>query len=470
MQPSKRLRLGLIDGSAGAARALAVPIVLAFLAACGTDASSLAPTAPPSTAAIALPSAVQSADTVTPEPAPGSASTVYAPNPGAIVVAIDAGHGGCLDWGVPDPSERGEAYAEETMTLAIAQRLRDLLAADGIGVVMIRDADEALAGDFAPDFGCDGPPFRDVDGDGNAGFEETGRFRTRDELQARIDRGNLAAADAFVSIHVNSPTEGGQVIEIAFGQTFYDDETPWGEESARLADAVQRGAVEAIDPLTTYTRQDRGTEAIAYYAISRAWQDGDACEREGDTHCKPQRGLLMPSALAEVGSITLRAEHDLLVSADGQAAVAEGLFDGLAAYFDGRELAGRIALADAAIDATPRAIDGDGPPFWPAVVADGEVELRLTNTGTAAWPEGAVLVAGWERTDEPYLARAPDGLVPLDVEIPALAPGESVLVSVELPPRPGSERAVAWISLMDGSATLADRGSPALQLATRALP
>ena len=27
-----------------------------------------------------------------------------APNPGAIVVAIDPGHGGCLDWGVPDPA------------------------------------------------------------------------------------------------------------------------------------------------------------------------------------------------------------------------------------------------------------------------------------------------------------------------------------------------------------------------------
>ena len=36
-------------------------------------------------------------------PAPGSASRLFAPNPGAIVVAIDPGHGGCLDWGVPNP-------------------------------------------------------------------------------------------------------------------------------------------------------------------------------------------------------------------------------------------------------------------------------------------------------------------------------------------------------------------------------
>ena len=47
-------------------------------------------------------------------PAPGSDSAVYAPNPAAIVVAIDPGHGGCLDWGVPDPSRaRGRVQRED---------------------------------------------------------------------------------------------------------------------------------------------------------------------------------------------------------------------------------------------------------------------------------------------------------------------------------------------------------------------
>ena len=49
------------------------------------------------------------------------------------------------------------------MTLGIAQRLRDRLEADGIGVVMIRDDDVALAGDDYPELGCDGPPWRDVE-------------------------------------------------------------------------------------------------------------------------------------------------------------------------------------------------------------------------------------------------------------------------------------------------------------------
>ena len=448
-------------------RLTAVAALLAMLAGCAAETQSVSPS--PSTGARSSAAAIASATPASGvvEPAPGSDSEVYPPNPGAIVVAIDAGHGGCLDWGVPDPSQRGVELAEKTMTLEMARRLRDRLAADGIGVLMIRDGDVALAGDDYPELGCEGPAWRDVDGDGNAGFEESGRIRTRDELQARIDMANVAGADVFVSIHVNSPTEGGQVIEVAFGQTFYDDETPWGADaSAHLAEAVQRGAVEAIDPLTTYARQDRGTEAVAYYAISRTWEAGDACERDGDEYCKPHRGLLMPSALAEVGSISLRAEHDLLASAAGQDAVADGLFDGLVEYFSDRPLAARIGLAGQPVAVAPEPVPGDGPPFWPHVAPVGAVDVRITNTGTAAWPGAPELVAGWKETEAPYLAEPPEELEALDVEVPALEPGESAVVSVELPPPPGERRAVAWISLSVGGATLADRGSVALQLAS----
>ena len=253
--------------------------------------------------------------------------------PRAIVVAIDAGHGGCLDWGVPDPSRRGVELAEKTLTLGIAQRLRDRLEADGIGVVMIRDGDVALAGDDYPALGCEGPPWRDVDGDGNSGFEESGRIRTRDELQART-RPRQPRRRRCASEHPHQLADRGRTGDRGRLQpTFYDDETPWGPgASASLAAAIQRGTVAAIDPLTTYTRQDRGTEAVAYYAISRAWADGDTCEREGDTDCKHPPWAAMPVVLYEVGSITLRAEHDLLASEAGQQTVAAGLFDGLASF------------------------------------------------------------------------------------------------------------------------------------------
>jgi len=381
--------------------------------------------------------------------------------------AIDAGHGGCLDWGVADPSERGVQLAEKTLTLAIAERLRDRLEADGITVLMIREEDVALAGDDYPDLGCNGPPWRDVDGDGEAGFEETGRIRTRDELQARIDLANLARADAFVSIHINSLTQDGVSFEIAATQTFYDDESPWGDASETLATGLQDGVVSALDPIATYDRQDRGTDAVAYFAVSREWRDSDSCETPGDTWCKPHRALAMPGALAEVGSINLRDEHDLLATAEGQDAVANGLFEGLVDFFAARQRAGRIGLEGEAPGAAPAAVDGDGPPFWATPAPDGPIRLRLTNTGNADWPSDAELVAGWEQTDLPYLAAAPPVLAPLDVELPALAPGESVLVEIALPDSP-PDRSVAWLALTFGNAALTDLGSPALQLSSRA--
>jgi hypothetical protein len=91
----------------------------------------------------------------------------------------------------------------------------------------------------------------------------------------------------------------------------------------------------------------------------------------------------------------------------------------------------------------------------------------ITNNGAEDWPSDLELVAGWEETDQPYLAFAPAGLDALGVAIPALAPGESVAVEAALPPPPGG-RAVAWISLRDGSELFSDHGSPALQISTQA--
>ena len=103
-------------------------------------------------------------------PAPGSDSRIYGPNPEAIVVAIDPGHGGCLDWGVPNPWDNTVGRSEKSMTLGISLALRDWLEAEGVRVVLTRETDVALAGDLYPDLGCHGDPFRDVNGDGEADF------------------------------------------------------------------------------------------------------------------------------------------------------------------------------------------------------------------------------------------------------------------------------------------------------------
>jgi N-acetylmuramoyl-L-alanine amidase len=383
-----------------------------------------------------------------------------------VVVAIDPGHGGCLDWGVPDPSQRGEEFSEKTMTLGIAERAAALLSEQGIEVLLLREGDEALAGDDYPELGCNGPPWRDVDGDGQAGFEKTGRVRTRDELQARIDRANLARADLVVSIHINSLTQDGVVYEIAATQTFYDDETPWGVgASGVLAEDVQADVVRAMAPLARYERQDRGTQAVAYFAISRQWRDGDTCETPGDTWCKPHRAPQMPPVLTEVGSITLRAEQDLLTAPEGQSAAAKGVYDGIVAYLAQRPLAARYDAPGAGVAPPP----DDGPLEQARILPEGTTELVLTNRGMDVWPANLQLVAGWQASELPYLPSAPDRLDVLPVDVPSLAPGESVRLTVPLAAPNGAERQIGWITLRGSNVPWTDLGTPAIQLATMGL-
>jgi len=402
-------------------------------------------------------------------PAPGSDSSVYAPNPGAIVVALEAGHGGCLDWGVADPAGRGQDVAEKAITLAVADRLRDALEAEGVTVVMVREEDEALAGDDYPPLGCTGPAFRDVNGDGIAGFgpDVPDGTRTRDELQARLDLANLVRADVLLSIHVDSiADETGTLLPVARTETFYSDETPWGTTaSASLAGALQAGVMSALAQVAGYERQDRGINAHNLYIVAPPLFE--PTPDRSDPVRQPTRGALMPAVLVEVGSISLPAEHALLLDPAGQQAAVAGLLEGLVAHLTGRELAARIEPADVARGIPPEPHPGDGPPYWAAALSGGEdatVALRLINTGNQAWPADLRLVAGWETSDAPYLRAPPSTLSELDVEVPPLAPGESVVVIVALDPPASEARQVAWISLDDGEPTLAEIGSPPLQV------
>jgi N-acetylmuramoyl-L-alanine amidase len=452
---------------------VALLVLLLCAAACGSPSPSASVAgsgaASPSTAASS--SAGPSAPAGQVIPAPGSDSNVYLPNPGAIVVAIDPGHGGCLDWGVPDPAQRGIAFSEKTMTLGIGLELRRLLEAEGITVVMTRERDEALAGDHYPPLGCHGAPFRDVNGDGERGFlpdDPEGAVRTRDELQARLDLANVARADVLISMHINSLTQDGVVLKIAATETFYTDETPWGSTATvRLAQLVQEEVMAALDPVTDYERQDRGIEAHNLFIVAPPLFK--TTPQRPDKRKQPTRGSLMPSVLTEVGSITLAAEQRLLSSARGQRAAAQGIAAALADYFSDRRLAARYALSVDTGGIRPTPVPGDGPPFWiPELTAqqlvDG-VDLTLTNTGSAPWGDGMRLVAGWAASDQPYLRVPPRALTPLPIDVLALAPGESVVVRLALPPPDGAGRQVAWVSLADGNTTLSDLGVPPLQFA-----
>ena len=73
-----------------------------------------------------------------------------------------------------------------------------------------------------------------------------------------------------------------------------------------------------------------------------------------------------------------------------------------------------------------------------------------------------MLLAGWAPSDDPYLARPPD-LAALDVAVPALAPGESVLAGGGHAAATAEGRAIAWLTLQVDGVVLSDNGIPALQ-------
>jgi hypothetical protein len=125
-----------------------------------------------------------------------------------------------------------------------------------------------LAGDNDPNLGCNGPDWRDANGDGESGFDATGSTRTRDELQSRIDLVNLARADLLISIHITSLVDNGVVIEAAATQTYYTDEVAWGPSIAyNLAHRVQRGVFAALGECGLPTRQIERSRR-PYYIIA----------------------------------------------------------------------------------------------------------------------------------------------------------------------------------------------------------
>ena len=308
-----------------------------------------------------------------------------------------------------------------TSSLAIGLDLKRLLEGQGITVVMTRTTDAALAGDDFPDLGCHGAAFRDVNGDGQAGFDPEGKTRTRDELQSRLDLVNLARADLLVSIHVNSITQNGVAFPIAATETYYTDETVWGVSATqRLAQLVQHGVIVAVDPIAAYDRQDRGISATNLYIVAPPLFV--TTPARPDPLKQPTRGALMPAILTEVGSITLPAEQDLLLLPAGQAAVAQGIADALGSYFGARPLAVRYdaMIPLGAAGTVTDAVGGSGPPYWPTGLRRAEwalgLPVRLTNTGTAPWPPGLRLLGGWVASR----AWADDGIRLTDLGSPPL--------------------------------------------------
>lgn len=188
----------------------------------------------------------------------------------SLRIAIDAGHGG-YDGGAVGRKTR---VMEKEINLDVAQRLRELLRAQGAQVIMTREGDYAL---------CDENP------------------KIRKKLQDMQRRALLITegkADLVLSIHMNEYTDRRQ----SGPQIFFRAGCPAGKA---LAGALQGAMNTALSPA-----RDRHIQSGDYYILT----------------------LGVPSALVECGFLSNAKEEALLNDPDYRERVARSIRDGVLAW------------------------------------------------------------------------------------------------------------------------------------------
>ena len=186
------------------------------------------------------------------------------------IICLDPGHGG-TDVGAIGHKGNKEIY-EKDVTLSIALPLRDMLTSAGAKVVMTRSTDKDVYG-----------PWADAD----------------PELQARCDVANQANADVFVSIHIDSFSNGS-----VDGTTAYY--YPKTAKDLMLAQMLHQSTMNLL------SIPDRGV-------------------RSG--HLYVNVNTKMPSVLMEMGYISNPHRVQMLTSSWGPKSIAKSLFKGLVDYF-----------------------------------------------------------------------------------------------------------------------------------------
>jgi N-acetylmuramoyl-L-alanine amidase len=217
-------------------------------------------------------------------------------------VVIDPGHGGA------DPGATASGVSEKDVTLDVARRLKELLAAQKLDASLTRDGDTTLS------------------------------------LRDRVSLANAKKADLFVSIHVNSlpAVKDKRVVETYFLGTTTDphverlalDENRASGytmadfrrllegvladarqgESRKFAEAVQGGLVTALRPVVPRL-EDRGVRSAPFVVLI-------ATE--------------MPGILAEVSTVSNEDEARRLGDPGYRQQIARALSRGILAYAESR--------------------------------------------------------------------------------------------------------------------------------------
>jgi N-acetylmuramoyl-L-alanine amidase len=340
----------------------------------------------------------------------------WVPATGGVVVAINPGHGGS------DPGAIVAGVHEADINLDIALRLRRMLQAAGVTVVMTRSSDRDV-----------NRPAVDRNRDG--------RIDHKDELIARNDVADLARADLTLNVHNNATACGcGDGTEM-----FVNPHRPWAAASRALAQAVQRA----------HLRRLRAFEDRTWHVVDRGIGSGTYVSLQGYQRRYP-RPSLMPAILGESLYLDRRAERRRLSSPGVRTAIAASYYDGVVAWLAQRQLAVRWTDASA-----PREVAPGGK---------ATVGVRLTATGhlpLSGWHIEARVVHAVPVIDGTGAIGRLVGSVALGGP---LAPGDSrdLTFTVTMPPE--ARHWLLKLDLVRGSTRLAARGivQPQLRVTTGA--
>jgi N-acetylmuramoyl-L-alanine amidase len=161
---------------------------------------------------------------------------------GRNIVCIDPGHGG-EDLGNVRVENGRIVLQEKDIVLEHSLMLAERLRAQGFEVVLTRETDTEV-----------NPSNEDVNGDGEVA-PEGGPARTDqlDDLQARVNICNLAAADLLVSVHYN----GAENEFLSGYEVWFNDDREFSGRSQAFATFMHEALAEAYAN-ADYDAADRG--------------------------------------------------------------------------------------------------------------------------------------------------------------------------------------------------------------------
>jgi N-acetylmuramoyl-L-alanine amidase len=226
-----------------------------------------------------------------------------APPASGKTIVLDPGHGG-FESGA---ARSAPLLVEKEFTLDVSLRLAERLRAAGHRVVLTRDADRQVntAG-------------RDLNGDGKADVD--------DDLQARVDVGNEANAELFLSIHANGGTPAMRGLS-----TFFCASCANAEPSRQLSRQLHESVLAATRPLgATEFGAGLFDEAGLGKPYGHLFVIGPKTPRVARVNRAPAQSLI------ELLFVSNAADAALLVRGDVRDAMAAGMQAGIEGYLAGR--------------------------------------------------------------------------------------------------------------------------------------